>query len=199
MSEKRKQRRHAKRLKVRFGENDFSSTGITSDVSATGMFIQTTKVPAIGNRIHVELTLPSGRLLFCEAAVMRQQHVPPELRQAVKGGVGVRFLSPGELVAEMVPHLKDSKRLCIDYQSHADFKVAWDREIKRGGIFVWTEAHPVINSIVSIEFNLEFATRRLAFDARVVHLMNDANRRGMAVMFLDPAGAAQAFAAIVEP
>jgi Tfp pilus assembly protein PilZ len=198
MAEKRRHRRYGKRLKVRFGKEEFSFTGVTSDISITGLFVQTQKVPDLGARLHVELTTQDGKLLYSEGVVMRQAHVPPELRQVVKGGFGMRYLTGSELMSELVPQLQDAARVTIEYASAADFKAAYENELKRGGLFVWTPTPHTVNNILTVEIVLEFAQRRLAFDARVVHVMNEPTRHGIALMFLDAAGAVAAFSSVVK-
>ena len=104
--EKRKNRRHAKRLRVRFGEADFTQQGFSSDVSATGMFVQTLSIPKLGTRLHIEVTFDGEQRLFFEGVVARQKIVAAELRHVLKGGFGVRFLAGVDLLPEMVPSLK---------------------------------------------------------------------------------------------
>ena len=96
--EKRRNRRYAKRFKVRFGVKDLSLTGFTNDVSATGMFVVTTTQMAIGQRVHVEVLLDGDEKLYFEGAVARLTLVAPELRQIMKGGFGLRFLTGAELI-----------------------------------------------------------------------------------------------------
>ena len=63
--EKRKNRRHAKRLRVRFGEADFTQQGFSSDVSATGMFVQTLSIPKLGTRLQPEEIMgPDARVVL---------------------------------------------------------------------------------------------------------------------------------------
>ena len=113
--EKRRNRRYSKRFKVRFGLKDLTSTGFTNDVSATGMFVVTTNMLTIGQRVHVEVTLDDNNKLYFEGGVARLTLVAPELRQIMKGGFGLRFLSGAELMGEMVPHLKDKTRIVMTY------------------------------------------------------------------------------------
>ena len=77
--------------------------GLTNDVSATGLFVVTSQKPKPGTRLHLEVTMPGELPLFLEGVVMRQVLVPPELRQVVKSGFGIRYLLGSELMAELVP------------------------------------------------------------------------------------------------
>lgn len=188
--EKRRNRRYSKRFKVRFGVKDLALTGFTNDISATGMFVATSTVMSIGQRVHVEVLLEDDHKLYFEGVVARLTLVAPELRQIMKGGFGLRFLTGAELMSEMVPHLKDKSRIVITYPSLAGYVNAFENELRRGGCFVWTNTHYPVNTIVHLEIEAEFANRSVAFECRVMHVVNGADGRfGTALMFLDQAAA----------
>lgn len=108
MGEKRRSKRHARRLRVRFGamhEAGFPHVGITSDVSATGLFVISTQRVKPGDRLHLELTLQDEKPLYAEVVVARKVDVPPELRQVVHAGFGARYLTGTELMGVLVPSL----------------------------------------------------------------------------------------------
>ncbi len=196
--EKRRTRRYSRRLRVRFGPNDFTHSGFTSDVSATGMFVVTSAPVSIGNRLHVEVIADENQKLFFEGVVARLTIVPSELRQVVKGGFGLRFLTGPELMAEMVPHLKDKVRLTITYPTRETFKKAWEADLQRGGVFAWSEKEHPLNSILFVELDLAFAQRFLSFEARVVHVVPGPDGRfGVALMFLEQAAALGALEPLV--
>jgi hypothetical protein len=201
MSEKRKARRFARRLKVRFGEKGrpFSFTGLTNDISATGMFVSTTAGIKPGARLHVEVTTADETLIFFEGIVARQVVVPPELRTLMRPGFGLRFLTGTEVMSELIPSLKDQTHLQVVFDSVDAFRDAWDRELKRGGAFLWAERAYPLNSIVTVEFDFAFANRRLAFESRVVHVVPEQQgRHGMAFMFLDVTNATTALSALLQ-
>lgn len=184
--EKRRHRRYSRRFRVRFGEKGFTQQGFTGDVSATGMFVVTSPVPKLGTRLHVEVSMDNERTLFFEGMVARMALVAPELRSVMKGGFGLRFLTGAELMAEMVPHLRDPRRLVLTYQSSEELLAAYEKELKRGGAFVWTDREHQPNSIVNLEIDAAFSGRQLAFECRVVHVVTEPGRWGVALMFLDP-------------
>lgn len=201
MSEKRKSRRFARRLKVRFGEKDrpFHYNGLTGDISATGMFVSTTASIKPGTRVHVEVTTTENLLMFFEGVVVRQVVVPSELRGVVKAGFGFRYLSGIELMAELVPSLKDQTHLQVVFPSAEALKDAWDRELNRGGAFLWADRAYPLNSIVVVEFDLPFVGRRLAFESRVVHCVPEQQgKHGMAFTFLDIPQATAALSSILH-
>jgi hypothetical protein len=201
MAEKRRSKRHARRLKVRFGESGqaaFTNSGLTNDVSATGLFVVSSATPKPGTRLHLEVMMQGEKPLFIEGVVTRQVLVPPELRQVVRAGFGVRYLLGTELMAELVPALqgvvKDDPFL-LAYEDEAAWREAWEKEFKRGGCFVWSPKTVAQNSIVRLTIDLRFASRTLAFEARVVHVMPSEGRYGVALMFVDGAGALAALSA----
>lgn len=205
MGEKRRAKRHARRLKVRFGEAGtagFTSSGLTNDVSATGLFVVTSTSPKPGTRVHLEVMMQGERPLYLEGVVSRQVIVPPELRQVVRSGFGVRFLQGAELMAELVPAAQLAKQddpFALSYGDAAAWRDAWDKELKRGGCFVWSPRPLASNSLVRLSIRLEHLDRSLEFEARVVHAMPGADgRHGIALMFVDPVAALTALSATLE-
>lgn len=184
--EKRRHRRYARRFRVKFGEKTLQQSGFTSDVSATGMFVVTQPVPKLGTRLHVEVSMDNDRMLYFEGMVARMALVAPELRSVMKGGFGLRFLTGAELMAEMVPHLRDPKRLVLAYGTAEALHEAYEKELKRGGAFVWSDREQAVSSIVNLEIDAQFSGRQLAFECRVVHVVPEPGRWGVALMFLDP-------------
>ena len=188
--EKRRNRRYSKRFKVRFGVKEPTSTGFTNDVSSTGMFVVTTTMLEIGQRVHGEVQVEEASKLYFEGVVARLTVVAPELRQIMKGGFGMRFLSGAELMGEMVPHLKDKTRIVITYTTQQGYKTAFETELKRGGVFVWTTTRYPPDSIVHLEIEAEFCNRSIAFECRVMNVVPGADGRfGTALMFLDQGSA----------
>jgi len=188
LSEKRKSRRFPRRLRVQFGEKKgkFSHTGLTADISATGMFISTTAQLKPGTRLHAEVAIEQEQGLFFEGLVARQVIVPPELRTVMKAGFGMRFLSAAELLNELVPVLKERSQLVVSFASAQQLREAWEKELRHGGAFLWLEKPHPLNSVVAVELDLPFVGKKLPFEARIVHIAPEQNGRyGVAFMFLD--------------
>ncbi len=184
--EKRKNRRHARRLRVRYGETEFTQNGFSADISATGMFIQTLSIPKLGTRLHIEVSFDGEQRLFFEGVVARQKIVAAELRHVLKGGFGVRFLAGVELLPEMVPSLKSSAgSLVLRYETKAAFAEAWKGELQRGGAFMWSERPHTVNTTVAVAIDLPFAGQQLEFEAKVMHVVDEKTRTGLTLMFLD--------------
>ncbi len=187
-------------MRVRYGETaDFSQQGFTADVSATGMFIQTSAIPKVGTRLHIEVTYDGEHKLFFEGVVARQKVVAAELRHVLKGGFGVRFLAGVDLLNELVPHLRTSgSTVVLRYETKVVFSEAWKGELQRGGVFVWSEKAHAVNSTVALEIDVPFAGEQLMFDARVMHVVAERGRHGLTLMFLDVPSAMASLKAIAN-
>jgi Tfp pilus assembly protein PilZ len=204
MGEKRKSHRHGRRLRVHFGESTvsgFPHSGLTNDVSTSGLFVVTSQTPKPGTRLHLEVMLQGETPLYLEGVVARLVLVPPGLRQIMKAGVGVRYLLGHELLSELSPALQPPKKddlFTLTFDDEASWKAALQKELQRGGVFVWSPKPVAPNSIVSITVDLRYAGRTLSFDARVVHVMPGADgRHGIALMFVDAAATTATLASTV--
>lgn len=102
--ERRAANRVPRRIEVRFwrrGETQ-PHTGFTLNVSVSGLFLGTGHPLTAGERIRMEL-VDADRGFFAEGKVARVHKVALALRHVQQPGVGVRFLAPEDLVAELVP------------------------------------------------------------------------------------------------
>ncbi len=185
MAEKRQHRRFKKRYAVRFGTDDLSKSGFTGDISKGGAFIQSTHSMPLDARIHLQVQLDGKNFAFFEGVVQRHRKVPPELRQMDPGGFGVRFLFPGELVADMVS--KDSPSFELHFTSAEQLKAAYDRELRMGGAFVVTDRALRIQDKVQVSLCMDFAKVTVELEATVVHITQAPGgaRTGVSVMFAD--------------
>jgi Tfp pilus assembly protein PilZ len=192
MAEKRKHKRYTRRLKVLFGEKDLTRSAFTQDVSGGGCFIITTQIPALDARVHVQLFLDNERFLLFEGTVARHKLVPVELRQIEKGGFGLRFSVPQELVGEMVPAVgaaqASSNRFLLAFDSQEALRKSFEHELRMGGIFVRTDRKFERDAEVILELDLDFAGHSYEFAARVVHVSEGGGGAppGLACVFKDP-------------
>ncbi len=100
---KRTKRRMACRLVV--GSQRFS--GVVLDLSATGVFIQTTAKPNPREAVTVELSVPGEREpIRLETEVARLYMVPAQLITVAQGGVGLRIRNAPEGFFEMLGQLQ---------------------------------------------------------------------------------------------
>lgn len=185
MAEKRQHRRFKKRYTVRFGTTDLSKSGLTGDISKGGAFILTRELVPLDTRVHLQVQLDSKNFVLFEGIVQRHRKVPAELRQMDPGGFGVRFLYPGEVVADIVN--KDTTTFEVHFSTAEQLQTAFERELRMGGTFILTEKPLRIQDKVIVAFCLDFANETVEQEASVVHitLPQGNTRAGVSVMFTD--------------
>lgn len=84
-------------------------SGFLIDYSMTGMFIQTSARPNVGQRLDLELIL-RGHKLPMHVEVARRKTVPAQLRAVARGGIGVRILSVPESFYSLIAADEESRR-----------------------------------------------------------------------------------------
>jgi len=185
MKERRGKKRGKRRFLVRYGARELSHSGFTRDISKRGAFIVSSSRPPLDSKLHVQIFLERERCVYFEALVTRHKIVSPHLRSLEKGGFGVRFLLPQEILQQMV--VKQGL-LEILYATPGDLKQAYERQLRYGGVFVPTERELRRGSEVLLRIRLDFAKQTLEFDATVVHVWTNATQtdtRGVGVVFND--------------
>ena len=93
--DKRRHRRHARRIPCKLIVNEREVSSFVLDLSASGLFIQTHARPRIGERLRLQLTFASSPFEL-SVLVVRAKQVPPSLLAQAKGGIGVRIMSAPE-------------------------------------------------------------------------------------------------------
>ncbi len=95
-----------------FGVAESKVTGMTWDVSLGGMFVRTSRMPDVGQKLLVTLRFPEGRQLLVQAEVVRIFHPSAILRDVLPAGFGVsirngdsykRFVESVAATTEPVP------------------------------------------------------------------------------------------------
>jgi PilZ domain len=191
--ERRKNKRYNKRIKVTFGEKDFSQTGFTGNVSSSGLFIIASTTVKVGQRVHLQLDAET-RSIYLEAMVARINQVPPELRTVVKGGFGVRYLTQREVLSELMPNTASPSTKVMSFDTAWKLSELYEKEIKRGGVFLWSDNAVAVDSVIPIEFELGYANHAITLDAKVVTVVpNPDGKFGLACMFVDGAQVAAQF------
>lgn len=102
MSDRRKHRRVNKRIQVEYGVTELDQRGVVGDISLGGMFIECRRPADLGTQLHIHVLDP-GRDFYVEGIVARLKLVEPNLRRVASEGMGIRFLTPAELVMQSVP------------------------------------------------------------------------------------------------
>jgi Tfp pilus assembly protein PilZ len=96
--------RYPRRLEVRFwkqGEAQAHS-GFTTNISKTGIFLGTGHTIVPGERVRLEV-MGIEKGFVAEGRVVRVHRVALALRHIEQPGVGIRFLLPEELLADVLP------------------------------------------------------------------------------------------------
>jgi Tfp pilus assembly protein PilZ len=187
MKERRGQKRFKRRFMVRYGERELSHTGFTQDVSRGGAFIVSPYRPPLDTHIHVQVYLEKESSVYFEASVRRHKIVPAQLRSVEKGGFGVRFLLPDEVLANVL--VESGGQLEIGYATAADLKKAFDQEFRHGGVFVSTNREVDRGGDAIFAMRLDFAGgRTFEFETTVVHVFQEggqSGRQGVGLVFKD--------------
>jgi Tfp pilus assembly protein PilZ len=89
LSDKRAYPRYRADVMLDFGAAESKITGMTWDVSLGGMFVRTTRMPEVGQKMLVTLRLAEGRQLLVQGEVVRIFQPSPLLRDVLPAGFGV--------------------------------------------------------------------------------------------------------------
>jgi hypothetical protein len=89
--------RSRRRIHVEYGETELITTAFGLDISAGGIFLTATKLLPVGTRIHIKVA-SAALTFYAEGVVVRHKLVLPTIRSMDPQGIGVRFLTPHELV-----------------------------------------------------------------------------------------------------
>lgn len=89
MQAKRAHPRYRTDIMLDFGAAESKVTGMTWDVSLGGMFVRTSKMPEVGQKLLVTLRFPEGRQLLVQGEVVRLFQPPAALRGASPTGFAV--------------------------------------------------------------------------------------------------------------
>jgi len=91
MADKRVFPRLKKRIVVDFSVEGEQHSGFTHDLSYTGFFIVTTRLPGPGTAVMATLHLPDGKRIVLNGHVVRARRVPPQLRDSMANGFSMQI------------------------------------------------------------------------------------------------------------
>lgn len=92
MAEKREFPRKKRRLTVEFNWAKASCTGFTYDISPSGIFVRSIRIPRVGSRLTIKLILPDDRQLSIAGTVVRSYRVPPTLARLIPSGFSLKLM-----------------------------------------------------------------------------------------------------------
>ena len=91
--EKRKHKRYRKRLETRVTSGDLGLSAMTSDLSASGLFIRTQRGFSPGSNVVIDLYLPDSKVCRVKGIVKRTIKTPLSV---VKSGMGIELQNIGK-------------------------------------------------------------------------------------------------------
>jgi hypothetical protein len=186
VSEKRKYKRFPKRIKVAFGERELTHTGFTENISASGIFIVSSVLLKLGTQLHLELYYSQERSAYMEAEVRRLVVVEPHLRQMLKAGFGLRFITPSEIMEKALGRSASRQPFILRYASPAEFSAGFEQQLSAGGAFVISNQKPALGSTAEVHIHLLYAKVILEFSASVVHVAESGGGQfGVSLVFQD--------------
>jgi Tfp pilus assembly protein PilZ len=213
--DRRRRQRRARRVQVQFWRrgDPHPTSGYTTNISPTGMFIGSSAPLPLGTRVRVEVLDPENGFMV-EGLVVHSVRVPPQYQQVRLTGMGIRFLKVDELVGSLFggPGVFQVEEegpptdgvYPVRFRTMNQFLDALRRDIKTGGIFVPTRFPAELNQRVTVEIQLpDGRTEPVRVAAMVVQRVehdatDTAKTAGMGVAFADPQGALVQLQPIIE-
>jgi hypothetical protein len=168
---------------VRLWNDDEELSGFSSDLSKTGVFFETRKLLEAGTAYHLEFTLETGSF-FAECVVARVLRASRQVQPVVKSGAGLRFLGIAEVVRELEGETK-KRGLEVDLQDRDRLELIYERDIRRGGLFLPTDRELELEQIVRIELRLPRPHGSIEVRAVVLSLSHDPPGAALQVLDLD--------------
>lgn len=96
MAERRSFARKKRRFLVEFSLQGANCTGFTYDVSPTGIFVRSVRLPSPGTILTANLHLPDGKRIAVRGKVVRSFRVPPQLSRLIPSGFSIRLADSPE-------------------------------------------------------------------------------------------------------
>jgi hypothetical protein len=173
---RRRSERVSRRVEVQFWQaGQKIHRGYSTNISASGMHISTANPLPPRSRLRIEV-IHGDRGFLIEGVVAHRRAVHPELMKVTPPGMGVRFLSPDELIREIFPakagpapgqaagegaqdaeveppQQEDLRTFAVRFASAKDFLGIYERDIVNGGLFVATSRPGRMRELVRIEIH----------------------------------------------
>ena len=90
MPQKRAFERKKRRLLVEFTLDATHHSGFTHDVSPTGIFVRSSRLPDLGTPIALNVHLPDGKRVILRGKVVRSFRVPAALSRVIPSGFAIQ-------------------------------------------------------------------------------------------------------------
>ena len=96
MAERRGFARKKRRFLVEYQLQGAACNGFTYDVSPSGIFVRSIRLPAPGTFLTANLHLSEGRRIAVRGRVVRSFRVPPALSRLIPSGFSIRLADTPE-------------------------------------------------------------------------------------------------------
>jgi PilZ domain len=173
MNRRRNETRVPKRVEVQFWQvGQKIHRGYSTNISAGGMHISTANPLPPRARLRIEV-VHGERGFMIEGVVAHRRAAHPEIMKVTPPGMGVRFLSPEELIREIFPAAgggvaaaaagggtteaaeerqeEDVRIFTVRFANAKDFLGIYERDIVNGGLFIATSRPARLRELVRIE------------------------------------------------
>ncbi len=141
-----------------------SSSGVTDNLSAGGGLILSSRLPAIGARLHLRLSVAPKKWSYLEAVVKSHARVPG-LGSKNEAAFGVRFLFPANLVTEALD--ANVPVISVKLLTQEALRSEYELQLRLGRATATTEQMLVVAQEVLVELHLEFAKSVVRFKSIV--------------------------------
>jgi len=101
MADSRAHPRFRTEVMLDFAVGENRTAGMTWDVSKNGMFVRTSRMPEVGQKLLVTLRFPEGRQLLLQGEVVRTFVAPSRMRDEMPSGFGLT-VNGGEIYSRFV-------------------------------------------------------------------------------------------------
>ncbi len=118
--ERRRHRRFTKRLETRFKSGGMNFTGISSNLSETGLFIRTKRSFAPDSILDIELVMPNGRLSFLKGIV---KWTVKTAISSFKNGMGVEIIEKDASYVDFVKSFNEKAGIFSEEKLAQEFHV----------------------------------------------------------------------------
>ena len=90
---------------IEFQLQGSTCTGFTYDVSSSGIFVRSVRLPSLGTLVVANLHLAAGKRIAIRGRVVRAHRVPAELARVVPSGFSMRLSETPEDYSQLVASL----------------------------------------------------------------------------------------------
>lgn len=178
-------------MKVSFADGGVAQVGYTQNLSQTGLFVTTARLPKLGAQLSVRLDIAPVPVEV-HGQVVRHVVVPAELRSLKGQGFGLKFTrAPTSLAALLAPPVARPAGPCVELPTPADFERRAASELVHGGVTIESPA-PRLNEELEVAFVFGWLGAVVTARGRVVHCRPTENRYLLMVVFHDKAATLQA-------